>query len=92
MYYRTKEGNIINSDTEIENVAASNDLFRLLDRYVLRPIKRGTRIKIFRKMDFVKLSKDYVIRYHEFFRGAIWTEWGLKYVSVINEKGEDVLL
>lgn len=31
-------------------------------------------------------------QYHEFIYGAIWTEWGLKYVARMKNKGEWVLL
>lgn len=61
----------------------SENLEELCDMFVY--CKRGF-YEIYRQLDFAHYDKEY-IKNGGTIKGAIWTEWGLKYVVQVNESG-----
>ena len=73
-----------------EIIKQADTIEELCDEFVLFDYDREIRPSIFRfpipLQKYVVIHKDYEIY------AAIWTEWGLKYVAKMNEKGELELL
>ena len=79
---------VINGDDEIikqaDTIEELCDEFILVAPYRFRNPKTTTELEFdkFDEMRYFYTDKDDIIY------GAIWTEWGLKYVAKMNEKGE----
>ena len=96
MYIRTKDGRIIDTTKYPEHPASwsvqasdyaltikqSENLEELCDRFVAKTYDI-TQYWVEQRLECAKMYCGVEIIY-----GAIWTEWGLKYVAKMNENGE----
>ena len=82
-YYLPKS-QIVNQADSIEELC---DEFVLVSPYRFKKPKTATELE----KDLEEM-KDFYNGEDDIIYGAIWTEWGLKYVAKMNDKGELVLL
>ena len=79
--------------TENEIVKKADTIEELCDEFVIVWKDYEYKHCIWEDLKELKLSyKDWQFDEMENIFGAIWTEWGLKYVAKMNEKGELELL
>lgn len=92
-YIRTKYGTIEENNPDItrEILAQADTIEELCDEFVCVRKRDNRHYNTEKKQifDYWYLNKDFV---NCAFYGAIWTEWGLKYVAKMNEEGELELL
>ena len=98
-YYKNKDG-IFCLSPKHEHLAKSygaikesNNLEELCDEFVIIGIFENQIGCCCDTFDEAKELKDYVeLPQGQIIYGAIWTEWGLKYVAKMNDEGELELL
>ena len=89
-YIRTKDGiekvpsDYANKLVECPNLVIADTIEELCDEFVIRVKNDGYLLCPFEKA--LSLSEE-AKQNEAFIYGAIWTEWGLKYVAKMNEKG-----
>lgn len=66
----------------------SENLFELIDEFVV--IRDNTKTNQLVRTDNIEYLKEIMKEDKRIIdvKGAIWTEWGLKYVAKLNDKGE----
>ena len=95
MYIRTKDGRILDFDklNEVsklsidmaeEPIRESENLEELCDRFVVIDKETKEVVDIVYFLEYAKLWAP--LKYDIY--GAVWCEWGLKYVAKMNDKGE----